>query len=113
MIKIYHNPRCKKSREGLEYLKSKNVDIQIVEYLKEGLTIEMLQGLLTRFDGSVEDLLRKQEKYYKDNLKNSDMSEKKILQEIIKEPRLLQRPIIDNGASVVIGNPVDVIDLLM
>ncbi|QZT35781.1 hypothetical protein K5X82_10760 [Halosquirtibacter xylanolyticus] len=111
-MKIYHNPRCKKSREGLAYLSSKCDDFEIVEYLKTGLTIELLRDLWSRYDGDIMDLVRTQEKFYKENLKGKVFSSEAWLEQMVQEPKLLQRPLVDNGTIVVLANPPQNIDLL-
>lgn len=113
MLKIFHNPRCRKSREGLEYLKSKTTDIDTIEYLKTGLTIAQLQVIISKSGLNVMDLIRKQEEVYKKELKGKDLSDEDLLKAIADNPKLLQRPIIISDNKAVLGQPVENIDTLL
>ena len=72
MIKIYHNPRCRKSREGLKFLQNLGVDFKVVEYLKESLSVNELRDILKKLGKKPYEILRQQEDYYKKELKNRD-----------------------------------------
>jgi len=112
-ITVYHNPRCTKSRQALEYLDKKKKKHEIVLYLKEGLKKSELKDLLVKLDLKAEDILRKGEKIYKEKYADQKMTEAKILKAIMEEPRLLQRPIIIKGKKAVIGRPTEAIDELL
>ena len=75
MYKIYHNPKCTKSREGLEFLKSKNVDFEVIEYLKNPLTESELKNLLMLLNLKPLDIVRTQEELYKTEYKNLKLSD--------------------------------------
>ncbi len=107
MLKIYHNPRCKKSREGLEALKQRTDDFEIVEYLKSGLTREMLDEILLKSNLKPIDLVRKQEDVYKKELKGKDFTDLEWKDIIIENPKLLQRPIIVAHQKAVLAQPTD------
>mgnify|MGYP001425580216 CR=1 FL=1 len=112
-MKIYHNPRCRKSREGVEYLSSKGIDFEIIYYLKNPLSKEEIKLLLSKLGISISDLIRKNEKIWKDNYKNQELSIDQIIEIIFKEPKLMERPIIESEKMAVIGRPKENIDNLL
>ena len=113
MIKIYHNPQCKKSRAGLEYLRGKVVEFEIVEYLKHTLTEEELKKLLIKLNVKPEEMVRTQEEYYKKNLKGKQFNEYEWIKIIAQNPKLLKRPIIESQYKAVWGDPAENIDHLI
>lgn len=99
---VYHNPRCSKSRKTLEILSNKNVNLEIVEYLKNPLNLEQLTKLRAYF--SLEDFVRSDEKIFKElGLSLDDESE--ILYTMTKEPILMQRPIVVCDHKAIIARP--------
>jgi len=110
MIKIYHNPQCKKSRAGLEYLKSKGLEFGVVEYLKKPLTEKELEKLLVKLNLRPEEMIRTQEEYYKKNLKGRKFGAHEWIKIITENPKLLKRPIIEGPYKAVWGDPPERID---
>ncbi|QKG80920.1 arsenate reductase family protein [Tenuifilum thalassicum] len=110
MIKILHNPWCAKSRKGLEYLRTKTEDFEIVKYLDEGLSEDMLKEILLKSNLKPIELVRTQEEYYKKYLKNKNFNEDEWIRIIIENPKLLQRPIVISKYKAVIGIPPENID---
>ena len=104
-MKIYHNPRCSKSRKTLSLIKEKNQKIKIIEYLKDNLTISELQHIIKKLDMRPIDLVRKNEKIWKENLKKKKMSQQEIIKLMIKNPKIIERPIVVNGDQAIIGRP--------
>lgn len=113
MIKIYHNPQCKKSRAGLQFLQEKGVKFEIVEYLKNHLTEKHLEKLLVKLNTKVENIIRTQEEYYKKNLKGKKFNDHEWLKILVENPKLLQRPVIETEFKAVIGDPVENINALL
>jgi arsenate reductase len=111
-MKIYHNPRCRKSREGVHYLTVKGVKFEIIEYLKDNLSKETIQILLNKLNITALDLIRKNEKIWKENFKDKNLSEKELIEVLHKEPKLIERPIIESENLAVIGRPKENIDSL-
>ena len=111
-MKIYHNPRCRKSREGVQYLTDKGVEFKIIEYLKDNLSKETVQILLNKLNITALELIRKNEKIWKENFKDKNLSEKELVEVLHKEPKLIERPIIENENLAVIGRPKENIDIL-
>jgi len=112
MIKIYHNPRCKKSRAGLERLKTKTEDFEIIQYLKEGIDLETLKRLHKKLGIPAGDMIRKQEAVFKTNYKGKSLSDTEWLEAIIEEPKLLQRPIIETDNDAILADPAEKLDRL-
>lgn len=110
MLKIYHNPRCSKSRLGLEYLKSKSVDFEVVEYLKEGLDEEGLKEILLKTNLAPIDLVRTNEDVYKKELKGKNFTDEEWIDIIIENPKLLHRPIVLGDKKAVIARPAEKAD---
>ena len=111
-MKIYHNPRCRKSREGVQYLTDKGVEFKIIEYLKDNLSKETVQILLNKLNITALELIRKNEKIWKENFKDKKLSEKELIEVLHKESKLIERPIIEADFKAVIGRPKENIDLL-
>lgn len=105
-ITIYHNPRCRKSREALKILQDNRINIVIVLYLETGLTKKIIKSLILALKCSVRDLMRRGESEYKDNkLSNLALSEDYLIDCLIKFPKILERPIVIKGDQGVIGRP--------
>lgn len=105
-VKIYHNPRCSKSRQTLEILNRKNLDIDIVEYLKSPLDINEISNLLKKLGYTARDLLRKGEDIYKnENLSDESLTEDFLIDMMSKNPILIERPIVVSNGKAVIGRP--------
>jgi len=105
MIKIYHNPRCSKSREGLKILEESGKDFLIVKYLDIPMKKEEIKKVLELLDISAEELIRKNEKVWKENYKGKDLSEENILEAMQEHPKLIERPIVVNENKAIIGRP--------
>ena len=105
-VKIYHNPRCSKSRQTLDILNKKNLDIDIVEYLKSPLDINEISNLLKKLGYTARDLLRKGEDVYKnENLSDKSLTEDFLIDMMSKNPILIERPIVVSNGKAVIGRP--------
>lgn len=103
---IYHNPRCSKSRETLQIIADKQVDVEIIEYLEEPPTAEKLKGIIAMLGVSARDLLRTTEPVYKEaGLEDEALGDDEIIDAIVEYPALLQRPIVISDGKAVIGRP--------
>ena len=102
-MKYYHNPRCSKSRQALTFLPS---NVEIVLYLKEEIAASVYTSMIERYDGPFLDLLRVGEKPAK-GLDFSVLEIEEIAEFLCLHPIVLQRPILDDGESVIIGRPVE------
>ena len=105
-MKIYHNPRCSKSRQTLELIRSKGIEPEIITYMDQGLTVEELKDLIGKLGfQSARELMRRNEKDYKDqDLKNTN-DEAKLIKAMSDFPRLIERPIVVSGHQAVLGRP--------
>ena len=107
-IIIYHNPRCSKPRKALEIIKSKNIKPTIILYLVNQLSKTEVINLLSKLGLFIRDILRtEEEEYKKNNLVNENLSDEKLIEFLIKFPKLLQRPIVVKNNKAVIGRPPD------
>lgn len=113
MLKIYHNPRCRKSREGLEYLKVRSKEYKVVNYLTDGLKVEDIKEILLKSNLKPMQLVRSQEDYYKTYLKDKNFTEDEWVQIIVENPKILQRPIVVGNHKAVLANPPENIDKLI
>ncbi|MDA9266111.1 arsenate reductase (glutaredoxin) [Gammaproteobacteria bacterium] len=105
-FKIFHNPRCSKSRQALQILQENNCDYEIFLYLDMELNTHLIEDILKKLDLSPRELLRKGELDYKDNdLRNIEHSDQDIMNFMIKFPKLIERPIVVKGNRAVIGRP--------
>ncbi|WP_341221203.1 arsenate reductase (glutaredoxin) [Polaribacter atrinae] len=105
MIKIYHNPRCSKSRQGLEILENSKKEFEIVKYLEEIPTEKELTEIIKLLDITPIQLVRKTEKIWKENYKGKELSDSEIIKAMVANPKLIERPIIINNNKAVIGRP--------
>lgn len=116
MITIYHNPRCSKSRETLALISTLNrtgEDVQVVEYLKEPLTVDQLQTLHRQLGRPLRDMLRENEAPFGElGLSNPGVSDDRLYQAIVSHPILLQRPIVVRNGKAIIGRPPEAIGSL-
>lgn len=113
MIKIYHNSRCRKSREGLAIVKSSGKDFEIINYLEEVPSKQELRKVLDYLSLSPLQLVRKNEAIWKEKFKGRNLSDEEIIDAMIKYPKLIERPIVINGDKAVIGRPSEsIIELL-
>jgi len=113
-ITIWHNPRCSKSRDSFKLLEEKGIDAEVVKYLDDVPTKEELLNMLKLLGmNSAQELMRTKEAIYKElNLKD-ETSQEVLLEAMIANPKLIERPIIIKGNKAVIGRPIEkVIELL-
>ena len=107
MFTIYHNPHCKKSRAGLNWLEEHQFDFKIVEYLKKPITEIEFKKLLVKLNVKASDLIRTQESIYKTQFKNKNFNEDEWVKIMLENPKLIKRPIIAAKLKAVIGDPID------
>ena len=111
--KIYHNPRCSKSRQTLEILKSNGIEPIIIEYLKDIPTKAELTSLLDMLGLQATNILRKGEAAYKENYKGKDLSNEEWIEAMVKFPKLIERPIVVKNKKAILGRPPEkVLDLI-
>lgn len=112
-MKIYHNPRCSKSRETLSLIREQGEEPEIVEYLKEEISEKELKELIAMLGIRAEDLVRKTEDIYKTKYKGKNLSDAQWIKAMVAHPVLIERPIVVQGKRAVIGRPPQlVLDLI-
>lgn len=106
-VRIYHNPRCSKSRETLNLLKENGIDPQVVLYLETPPDADTLKALLKMLGmSSARELMRQKEDLYKSlGLNDSQLSEQALLQALLDSPKLMERPIVVANGQARIGRP--------
>jgi len=104
-MKIYHNPRCSKSRQTLALLQENGVEPEVVLYLENIPTTEELKDLLSKLKISPMQLIRKGEKVWKENYKGKELSDAQLIEAMIAHPKLIERPIVVKDTKAVLGRP--------
>ncbi len=112
-LKIYHNPRCSKSREALKLLEENGAQTEIIKYLDTPPSEEEIRTILQMLGINARDLMRTKEAIYKElNLKEVS-DEDALIKAMAEHPKLIERPIVIKDNKAVIGRPpVKVLDLL-
>lgn len=105
MIQIYHNPRCRKSREGLAILQEAKLDFEIIKYLDTPPTKKELKAIINKLGIKPIDLVRTKEIIWKENFKGKDLSDEAIVEAMIQFPKLIERPIVVNDDKAALGRP--------
>lgn len=109
MVQIYHNPRCSKSREGVQILESSGLEFEIHDYMKNPLSKEELKDIVEKLKIAPIDLVRKKESIWIENYKGKDLTDEEIIQAMVENPRLIERPIVVNGSKAIVGRPPQLI----
>ena len=113
-VRIYHNPRCSKSRQALSLLESGGVNPDIVEYLKQAPDFNELDNILKMLGIEPRELMRRHEKAYQENnLDDAALTREDLINAMIENPILIERPIVIKGGHAIIGRPPEkVLELL-
>ena len=104
-MKIYHNPRCRKSRQALSILEERKVHFEIINYIKNPITFEELEIILVKLKIKPIELIRTQESVWKEKYKHKTMSDDEMIKSMLKNPKLMERPIVMTEKKAVIGRP--------
>ena len=110
---LVHNPRCRKSREALNYIKELNVDFEVVLYMKKGLELNLLESIIIKIGIDPIDMVRIQEKTWKENYRSKLYNNDEILEILNKHPNLIKRPVFINNNKGVIAIPSTEIDKIL
>jgi len=113
MMKIYHNPRCKKSREGLQFIRDKGIEVQVIDYIKNPISENELQEVVMKLGKKPVEIVRTQEEYYRKNLKGRNFTDEEWVRILIENPKLIQRPIVVEKHKAVIAQPPENINQLL
>ena len=113
MIKIYHNPRCRKSRETLAIINDSGKNVEVIEYLKETPSANDLSVILSKLNLKPEQLLRKGEKLFKEEYKGKKLTDQAWIRAMVENPVLIERPIVVKGTKAIIGRPPENVKSLL
>lgn len=113
MIKIYHNPRCSKSRETLNILRENGKNPEVIEYLKEMPSEKEIAQVLAILGLKPLDIVRKGETLFKEKFKGKNFEDQEWIRIIHDNPTLLERPIVVDGVRAVIGRPPENVNKLL
>ena len=113
-IKIYHNTKCKTSRDVLELIKQAGIEPEVILYLVTPPTETELRSLIKKTGGSVRDILRQKGTPYDElDLGNSKWTDEELIQFMLEHPSLMNRPIVTNETDARLCRPIEtVLELL-
>jgi arsenate reductase len=112
-MKIYHNPRCSKSRQTLQLIKDAGVEPEIIDYLKDVPSEAELKKLVVMLGIKPYGLLRRGETDFKENFKGKDLSDDEWIAAMVKFPKLIERPIVVKQTKAVLGRPPENIKMFL
>lgn len=107
MIKVYHNPRCSKSRECMLFLEQSGQPYEIVEYLKDVPTFAELKSIIAKLNVKPMAIVRANEPLWIEKYKDKKLSGDRLIRVLVKNPILIQRPIVVNGDKAIIARPLE------
>lgn len=113
MITIYHNPKCRKSRAGLQYLQEKGLEYTVVEYLKTPFSRELFKELLMKLNKRPFEMVRTVEDEFREKLKGRNFTDEEWITILLENPKLIQRPIVVKNHKAVLAQPADEIERLL
>ena len=112
-MKIFHNPRCAKSRETLAIIEDSGGNAEIILYMDDPLTADEIWELLRLLGLRPDELVRKNEAIWKEEYKGMELSDEEIVLAMAENPKLMERPIVVKGKKAVLGRPPEnVLELL-
>lgn len=113
-VTIYHNPRCSKSRQALQLLEAQGIQPEIIKYLEHPPSKTKLKEILKKLDMQPRDLMRTKEKEYKEaGLDNASLTKEMLVEAMIQQPKLIERPIVLANDKAALGRPPeDVLKIL-
>jgi len=112
MLKIYHNPRCRKSRTGFEYLKSRTNDYQVIDYIRKPLTEKEFRKLLAKMNVKPFEMVRMQEELYRKQYKGKEFTDDEWITILVESPKLIKRPVVESEYKAVWADPPENMDVL-
>jgi arsenate reductase len=106
-VKIYHNPRCGKSRAGLKAVQEAGIEPEIIKYLDSKPGVAEIMDILEKLNMKPIELVRIKEAIWKDNYKGKELSDKEVVSAMAENPKLMERPIVVKGDKAVLGRPTE------
>lgn len=114
VVRIYHNPKCSKSRQALELIRAAGDKPEIIEYLKTPPTKSQLKDLLKQLKMRPRDLCRKKEAPYKElGLDDETKSDEQVIEAMLANPILIERPIVVTKKGVRLGRPPELVNEIL
>lgn len=113
MIKIYHNPRCSKSRQGVKILENSKQKFETIHYLIDIPKENELKEIIDLLKISPIELVRKNEKIWKERFRGIELTDNEIIKTMIQNPKLIERPIVIHNKKAVIGRPPENINSII
>ena len=107
MLTLYHNPRCRKSREGLQILEESGKAFETRLYLTDAFSKQELKDLIKALGIAPIELVRTNEAIWKSDYKGKELTDDQVIEAMLTHPRLIERPVVTDGKSAVIGRPGD------
>jgi len=104
-MKIYHNPRCSKSRQTLKLINEANQEVEVVKYLETPPTEDELREVFDKLNLPIEYLIRKGEEIYKTEFKGRELSDDEWIKALVQHPKMLERPIVVKDDKAILGRP--------
>lgn len=107
MIQIYHNSRCGKSRNCLAFVENSKKEFEVINYLINPPSFEELSDIIEKLNIKPIELVRQKEKIWIENFKEQNMTDEQIIQAMISNPILIERPIVIMGNKAIIGRDLE------
>jgi len=112
-VTIWHNPRCGKSRDAANLLEEKGIDAEVVKYLETPPSKEELKAVLKMLGISARELMRTKEEIYKELNLKEETDEEKLIDAMVENPKLIERPVVIKDGKAAIGRPLqNIVDIL-
>ncbi|MGB0403174.1 MAG: arsenate reductase (glutaredoxin) [Salibacteraceae bacterium] len=111
--KIIHNPRCSKSRQALAILESKGLEFEIIDYLKNPISLDELKEVIRKLGIKPYDLIRRNEAVFKEKFKGKELSDNDWIKAMVQHPKLIERPILVTENNAVIGRPPEEVNRII
>ena len=113
-VTVFHNPNCSTSRSAIEKTDGSDVDVEVVQYLKQPLGREALLALIGKLEDPAADLVRKDGFFSDQGLVADDyVTPEAVADLLVQHPRLMQRPVLVKGDRAIIGRPKDRVDAFL
>jgi len=104
-MRIYHNPRCMKSRQTLQLIQDQGIEPEVIKYLDDPLSPDQLREILDLLGIQPMDLVRNKEKIWKEEYAGKELDDDEIILAMAENPKLIERPIVVKGKKAVLGRP--------
>ena len=112
-LELFHNPRCSKSRDAVQFLEGKNIDFQTTLYLTNGPSKKELKTIIKKLKIPAPQLIRTKDKFFKENYHNKKLTEEEAIELMVKYPILIERPILISSDAAAIGRPLSNFDQIL